>query len=273
LYFLAIVSTPDLTFLFGMFVPRCTHNIHRQFADYCVIQFCAGGGVDLRIGPQPHRLEGRWWWSSYPGPTIAFKPLAPHRSWVHRYLAFRGPMVEEWRERALFPVLPLEDGTMPTGEDSAHRFDRLLELSRREDPSARWRAVTELELLLCDLADLRDRRLVSTGRQPPKWLAPVKARLEALGGAKGLATAELAEMAGLTPRTFRREFVRWTGSPPHAYLLASRISHAREMLAHTDLPIKVISREVGYPDVFYFSRHFKKVVGVPPGLYRKSRDG
>ncbi len=272
LYFLAIVARSDLTFLFGMFLPRCTHDINKFFNDYHVIQYSHGGGVELCIDQTITRMEGRWWWSSYPGPRISFKPLAPSQNWVHRYLAFRGSAVDQWQADGLFPIPPMPAPVFTNGLDSAARFDHMLQLSRQEDALSRQRATLELELLLCDLAEARARSSQADAASPPPWLSATKARLEALGVAD-VDYPTLAAEAGISARTFRRDFARWTGLAPHSYLIASRISHAREMLAHTDLPLKVISREVGYSDVFYFTRHFRKVVGVPPGLYRKSRDG
>ena len=37
----------------------------------------------------------------------------------------------------------------------------------------------------------------------------------------------------------------------------------------TKRPIKEIAAEVGYPDSLYFSKVFKRAVGVNPSLYQK----
>ena len=39
----------DVQFLFGQFVPRCTHRIDKHFEDYNVLQFIDGGAVNLAI--------------------------------------------------------------------------------------------------------------------------------------------------------------------------------------------------------------------------------
>lgn len=264
-----------IDFLFGRFVPRCTHEVDKRFEGYAVLQYCAGGGVRLSFDGKQSTLEGRCFWSSYPGPRIAFKPLTAGSTWVHRYLAFRGPALARWEADGIFPVPPMPappntdaaDGTGGGDDVWARRFDHLLELSRREDALGQRRAALELESVLCELADAR-----AAGDQQPDWLVTAKSRLEVLG-VEDVDYDRLAADLGFSPRTFRREFARRVGLPPHRYLLASRISHAREMLAHTDLPIKEISRELGYRDVFYFTRQFRRLVGVPPGVYRRSREG
>ena len=94
--------------------------------------------------------------------------------------------------------------------------------------------------------------------------------------ARGDATVDhqkIAEELGMAEVTFRRKFRAATGAPPHEYVLQSRVSEARRLLGETDLPIKSIAQGLGYNDVYFFSRQFKKFAGVPPALYRRSRQG
>jgi AraC-like DNA-binding protein len=44
------------------------------------------------------------------------------------------------------------------------------------------------------------------------------------------------------------------------------------MLAGTELPIKTIARQLGYSDVFFFSRQFTGHTGISPAAYRRNRD-
>lgn len=118
-----------ISFLFGQFVPQCTHRVDKRF-DYNVLQFSDGGAVELAIDGQAFRLNGRAFWSSYPGPRIRFNPAKATKTWVHRYLAFSGPGVAKWRAAGLFPVAPQ---SVDTRSDFPKRFDELLELSRRAD--------------------------------------------------------------------------------------------------------------------------------------------
>jgi len=60
---------------------------------------------------------------------------------------------------------------------------------------------------------------------------------------------------------------------PHAYLLQCRATSARRLLGETDLPIKSIAQQLGYRDVYFFSRQFRQMTGVPPAVYRHSRHG
>lgn len=67
-------------------------------------------------------------------------------------------------------------------------------------------------------------------------------------------------------RIFKEQF----GLSVNNYLLQVRITHAKQLLRFTDLPIEKISQECGMNDANYFSRTFKKVEGMPPGEFRRS---
>ena len=60
------------------------------------------------------------------------------------------------------------------------------------------------------------------------------------------------------------------GFTPVEFLEQQRIKVAKEKLVLTDEEIKTISEEVGFPNIHHFSRSFKRVVGIPPGQYRKT---
>jgi len=55
-----------------------------------------------------------------------------------------------------------------------------------------------------------------------------------------------------------------TGVPIRQYLIDFRIRKALDMLLNTDSSIKEIAKNVGYEDLHYFSRVFKKKTGLTP---------
>ena len=86
----------------------------------------------------------------------------------------------------------------------------------------------------------------------------------------------LAEMAGhaeLSESHFSRLFKEQTGHSPLDYFIYLKMQHACTLLALTQMTVKEISLEVGYGDCYYFSRLFKKVVGVSPSAYRSAPKG
>lgn len=53
------------------------------------------------------------------------------------------------------------------------------------------------------------------------------------------------------------------------YVTCKRIQKAKELLADPCLSIDVVAEQSGYHDYFYFTKVFKKVVGISPSKYRK----
>ena len=66
-----------------------------------------------------------------------------------------------------------------------------------------------------------------------------------------------------------RKFKQDTGDSVINYIIKYRISHAMRLLfERRDLNIEEVALEVGFNDVQYFTKLFKKFVGMSPGKYR-----
>lgn len=81
----------------------------------------------------------------------------------------------------------------------------------------------------------------------------------------------LANIAHMSERNFSRIFLGATGRSPTDYLIRLRISRASEILIHSDLNVTEIAFRCGFDDSNYFARQFRKVIGLSPREYRKSR--
>lgn len=81
--------------------------------------------------------------------------------------------------------------------------------------------------------------------------------------------AAMAEHAGLPQRTFARRFRKATGYGPAEYVQALRTEEAKQILETTNQPLEAVAVAVGYQDPVFFSRLFKRTVGISPGRYRQ----
>jgi AraC-like DNA-binding protein len=84
-----------------------------------------------------------------------------------------------------------------------------------------------------------------------------------------LSIAELAREAHLSPYHFSRAFKEATGLPPHSYLTARRIEHAKELLATSEMPMSEIATEVGFSSQAHLTDCFHRLVGVTPREFRR----
>jgi AraC-like DNA-binding protein len=82
--------------------------------------------------------------------------------------------------------------------------------------------------------------------------------------------AELAALTGLSQFALLRAFRDATGLPPHAYLNQLRVRTAR-LLLDNGLPPADVAAQTGFADQAHLTRHFKRVVGVPPAAYQRER--
>ena len=85
---------------------------------------------------------------------------------------------------------------------------------------------------------------------------------------KDITLEQVAERVCLSPAYFSKVFKRETGQGFAEYLTEIRIAAAKKYLAETRESVKNIAALVGYQDEKYFSKVFKKTVGIKPTVYR-----
>lgn len=84
-----------------------------------------------------------------------------------------------------------------------------------------------------------------------------------------LEIAALAKIAHLSPRQFQRIFMKSQGISPINYLMRLRIKRAMELITDLSLNIAEVAQASGFEDANYFSRFFRRYVGVSPRQFRK----
>ena len=81
---------------------------------------------------------------------------------------------------------------------------------------------------------------------------------------------DLAKKSALSTEHFIRVFKNETGETPNTYISKAKMERAMVMLATGDAAVKSIALSLGYDDVPYFNRAFKKFLGMTPQQYRES---
>lgn len=81
----------------------------------------------------------------------------------------------------------------------------------------------------------------------------------------------LAELACLNPSYLARLFRSKTGYSLVDYITKRKIKRVQKMLLTTDLSVSQIAFELGYTNMPYFSKVFKKETGCTPVEYRKNK--
>lgn len=135
-----------------------------------------------------------------------------------------------------------------------------------------------IEALLKQCLVLLLRRLLDRGEDRVPWLTaatdprlarPVATLLER--PEEPVTLEELAQRAGMSRSAFSERFAAAFRQPPMEFLRQVRLRRAAHLLETTDLPIKAVARTVGYASRSYFSRAFRRLYGLDPTSFRRTR--
>jgi two-component system response regulator YesN len=86
---------------------------------------------------------------------------------------------------------------------------------------------------------------------------------------KDISLDDVSRIVDISPYYFSKLFKEVTGENFIEYLTNIRIEEAKKLLQNRELSIKNICVDTGYSDPNYFSRIFKKQVGITPTEYRE----
>ncbi|GGG88553.1 helix-turn-helix domain-containing protein [Paenibacillus radicis (ex Gao et al. 2016)] len=143
--------------------------------------------------------------------------------------------------------------------------DKVLELSRSDDPLVRFRAQIHFQELMYELYR------ISSGQVALDARTSVEQTKEYINSHydEAMTVQSLANMASISPSYYMELFKKLVGQSPIEYLTSVRIAAARRLIENTDAPARQVAQAVGYRDPFYFSRQFKQATGMSPSRYAR----
>ncbi|QOY91716.1 AraC family transcriptional regulator [Paludibaculum fermentans] len=80
----------------------------------------------------------------------------------------------------------------------------------------------------------------------------------------------LSRKVGLSRSPFAARFTRLVGEPPLTYLTRLRMHRAARALRERKLTLAAAAQLAGYTSEIAFGKAFRRIIGVPPGAYRRS---
>lgn len=84
---------------------------------------------------------------------------------------------------------------------------------------------------------------------------------------------QMARHAGYSTSHFSKLFSERTGYAPLAYFNQLKVQQACRLLDFTHLRVNQICFKLGFDDPYYFSRLFRKVMGLSPQAYKRTKKG
>jgi AraC-like DNA-binding protein/quercetin dioxygenase-like cupin family protein len=82
---------------------------------------------------------------------------------------------------------------------------------------------------------------------------------------------EIAEACNIDNAYLCRLFKRFDNQSPYQYLMQMKMNFAAQRLQSPNSSVKEVAQEFGFSDPFHFSRVFKRIFGIPPGIFKYLR--
>lgn len=207
-------------------------------------------------------------YSDMKGFWVIISPGTPHRygnmrnSWSHSWIHLSGEIVDEYFRGNILPI------NHYSTRDISRGFEIFLEALHREiyfNKNPIYKILTnQFENFILEVV----RSLKLDLNLVPSNLERVKQYID-FRYKEQLPLEILSEIAGVTVPYLCLTFKKSFNFSPREYQLERRISIAKELLETTSYRIGEIAYKVGYDDVYYFSKSFKKRVGNSPSEYRR----
>ncbi|MHC4887463.1 MAG: AraC family transcriptional regulator [Planctomycetota bacterium] len=235
----------------------------RQFEFFGICRVVRGAGVHWTAESGWQRVTRGDIILSVPHHPHCYGP-APDEAWCEDMLSFQGPRADALLQRG---ILSAERGLLRSPA-AGPGLRRIIALLARQTDAAQLRAASLLEHLLMELYL---ESLAEEGNQSRHGEALDDLVFQIETDPTHPWTVEaLAHRVGLSIPQFRRLFKERFGVGGAAFVEATRMERARQLLTTTQAAIKSIAIQCGYPDPFHFSRSFSRLHSMPPSQYRRA---
>ncbi len=210
--------------------------------------------------------------SLVPGDAIVVFPDLAHaygptekNAWTQIYVVFEGPQFELMSRAGILdstdPIWHLEPR-----DYWARRLEDLLASNKRYNSSDGLRILGRFTHLLTDMAASTAKAASSNDET---WLEESLQQLSEPINGIWLPPQTVAQRVGLSYENFRKLFVNRIGEAPGKFQTKRKIERACAAIYQEATPFKQLADELGFCDVYHFSRVFRQIAGEPPSAYRK----
>lgn len=231
-----------------------------------ILIYCMEGKGEIRLNKTTNLISADQFFIIPPGMSHAYYS-DEQNPWSIYWIHFSGLKSGNYSRFACQP-LPIERGKTSRIAD---RVDLFSELFRNLDRGFSIETLEYVNLclphLLASFTHLSQFRLIKESGEKDPVAQSINFMLEQI--TKKLKLNEIAAETGLSASHYSRLFLNRTGHSPIDYFIQLKIQRACRLLDNSGWMIADVAREMGFEDQFYFSRVFRKVMGMSPAEYRK----
>jgi len=251
----------------GHFAAASGHFVERPHgtSQHILIACLSGGGSCKVLGRD---------WKLKTGDLLFLPPREAHvyradplSPWTIFWIHFRGRQAEDHRK--ILGVTPTK-AVVSTDDPNVLReaFEDTFRHANHGFGEASLIGLSTAFTRLLGLAKVHQIAPGGRSRQAENRLLKTLSQMR-LDLARAWTLDELAHHANLSVPHFTALCRIQTGMPPLGLLIRLRLQHAMDLLQRGDHNVAEAALTVGYDDPFYFSRLFKKHIGIPPSACKQ----
>ncbi|WP_165972017.1 helix-turn-helix transcriptional regulator [Paenibacillus piri] len=280
-------GNPGLTFHIDTYTVKQVEIIGEHAHDFVEMAYVRQGSALHHIGGHTYTLRA--------GDLFVIEPGTPHsyngsqtecavicnilfdRNLLYRELQSMEPDIPMLEFLFLLPFLRKSSVFIPhmyiSGRNRRvfeQHLETLLEETKRKESG--FQLIVKARMIECmvGLSRFYAGSVLSepTGLTDRQWME-FAAGLIAENYDKTLTLDQVSRMCGMSIASFSAKFKAFTGTTFLEYKHELQIGEACRLLKHTDMKVMAIAHKVGFEDIGFFYKVFRRKMGVTPALYRR----
>lgn len=264
------LATSLYTTAIGYYPKAKAHEMKRSEHDDYILIYCAEGKGYLTLGNDKHSIKA--------GELFIMPPNTPHayqaneeQPWTVYWCHFQGEQAQDFFDYVYSKKI-YQTNTSPiignmTDIDFIQAFRELIETVRDNAQLTGFIQASNLfrHILTKIERQIKQSEKYKSGLSIPKIQQYMRANIN-----KHIHLEELASLSHCSKYHFTRQYQLMTGISPLKHFIELKMEHACFLLEQTSLSMSEIATQLGYDDALYFSRVFRKILGLAPSAYRKT---
>lgn len=233
--------------------------------EYYLIHYVQHGTVAFEENEKQHTVGEGHIFVIYPDTLTSYCNADVNKSLEFCWIGFVGDAAEKYLEYAGItrdnPVIHVNNTEF---EDAALKLVKLFEKNRQPSEIA-----LNNQLLKCFSGI--EKSVKPYKKEPVNYTDVALAYIDD-NYMRDISSADIVDFVKLNRSYLFKIFKQQTGLSVSQYLIKYRINKACDFFREYDFTIGQVARMVGIDDIYYFSKLFKRFIGVTPTEYKKRQD-